>query len=581
LKKDKISRRRFLNKVGAGALAAPIAPMIVSGAPGRGSASSTSVFPAIASGSTRKRNVLFISTDDCCNRLGVYGHPIVKTPNLHRLARSGVRFDRAYDQYPLCSPSRSSLMTGLAPDTTRVWDNQTHFRHALPDVVTLPQTFLKNGYFTARVGKVYHYGNPSQIGTSGLDDPPSWNETMNPAGVEHTKEEAQIANLTPSRRFHFRRHLPGQGQGISASPGAGSQSPQRRGPGGARGRGRGGWPGLEDPVGAEVPGNDGWGATIALHESESNPEFHTDYLVADAVIGMLENRKKQPNDPWFLGAGFYKPHVPWAVPSEYFDMYPLDQIEATPFDESEMHIAPEWAYFTKPANWGMTVRQRREAIRAYYAAAGFLDANIGRILDALERLGLAQDTTVVFWADHGYQLGEHGQWMKQTLFEPAARVPLIIGGTGVSAAGRACPRTVEHLDIYPTLVELCGLQGAPSNLHGKSLAPLLANPNADWDRPAISQVFRSRTPYGVVRYQNGPSDGVMGYSLRTERYRYTLWKERSEGEELYDYQVDPRELRNLANDSSLADMKAKLRASLERICRERGMANAPGALRQS
>jgi iduronate 2-sulfatase len=309
--------------------------------------------------------------------------------------------------------------------------------------------------------------------------------------------------------------------------------------------------------------------------------LHTDHLVADAVIAMLENRKKQPNYPWFLGAGFYKPHVPWVVPSKYFDMYPLEQIEATPFDESEMNIGPQWAYFTRPANWGMTVRQRREAIRAYYAAATFLDANIGRMMDALERLGLAQDTTVVFWADHGYQLGEHGQWMKQTLFEPAARVPLVIGGSGVSAAGRACLRTVEHLDIYPTLTELCGLQGAPSNLHGKSLAPLLADPNADWGRPAISQVFRPPYLYRMMGDRNGPPDGVMGYSLRTERYRYTFWKEGSEGEELYDYEVDPRELRNLANESSMANLKATFRARLERICRERGMASAPGALKQS
>ena len=227
-----------------------------------------------------------------------------------------------------------------------------------------------------------------------------------------------------------------------------------------------------------------------------------------------------------------------------------------------MSIAPHWAYSTVPSNWGLTVPQRREAIRAYYASTSFLDAQVGRVLDAVERLGLAGDTTTAFWADHGWQLGEHGQWQKQTLFEPSARVPLLIGGAGVQAAGRACPRTVEHLDIYPTLVELCGLNGAPSGLQGRSLAPLLKNPNASWDRPAISQVSRANQ-----------TAHVMGYSLRTERYRYTIWTPGAEGEELYDYKNDPRELRNLANDSRSAVLKGKLRTSLEQVSRARGLAN--------
>jgi iduronate 2-sulfatase len=186
---------------------------------------------------------------------------------------------------------------------------------------------------------------------------------------------------------------------------------------------------------------------------------------------------------------------------------------------------------------------------------------VGRVLDAVERLGLAQNTTTVFWADHGWQLGEHGQWQKQTLFEPSARVPLLIGGAGVKAAGKGCGRTVEHLDIYPTLVEMCGLTGAPSGLHGKSLAPLLANPNSHWDRPAISQVTRTHQ-----------GKHAMGYSIRTERYRYTIWTQGGDGEELYDYKNDPREMRNLAADGQSAAVKKKLRGTLEEICRGRGMA---------
>ena len=200
--------------------------------------------------------------------------------------------------------------------------------------------------------------------------------------------------------------------------------------------------------------------------------------------------------------------MPWIAPAKYFDMYPLEKIQAPSFDESEMSIAPEWAYFTKPSNWGMSVLQRREAIRAYYASITFMDAQVGKLLDALDRLGLTQDTTIVFWGDNGYHLGEHGQWMKQAVFEPAARIPLLFGGAGVAARGRACARTVELLDIYPTLAGLCGLQGAPANLHGRSLAHLLAKADAAWDKPAITQVHRAKNTKG--------KDTVRGYSLRTE-----------------------------------------------------------------
>ncbi len=464
--------------------------------------------PIVGATAAPKRNVLFIMSDDLNNCLGCYGHPIVKTPNIDRLARASVHFDRSYCQLSLCSPSRSSLMTGLAPDTTRVWDLTTHFRTALPNVVTLPQLFQKNGYFTARAGKIYHYGVPKDIGTAGLDDPQSWNETVNPAGVDHTKEEPLVTNYTPKRVL---------------------------------------------------------GTAVCFHASQARDDQHTDFMVADAVIQMMEKHRK---DPWFLGAGFYRPHVPWIAPSKYFDLYPLESIQAPDFDQSEMKIAPEWAYFTKPANWGMSVLQRREAIRAYYASISFMDAQVGRLLDALDRLGLTENTSIVFCGDNGYHLGEHGQWMKQTVFEAASRIPLMIGGAGVRARGSACPRTVELLDVYPTLVDLCGLRQAPTNLQGTSIMSLLNDPNARWDHPAISQIYR----------QQG---NVMGYSLRTERSRYSFWREGSEGEELYDYVNDPRELHNLARDSASGPLKAQLRASLEEISRARGMATAPGALAQS
>jgi uncharacterized sulfatase len=446
-----------------------------------------------------KRNVLFIASDDLNTCLSCYGHPLVRTPNIDRIAKLGVRFDRAYTQFPLCSPSRSSLMTGLAPDTTGVYDLQKHFRSTLPDVRTLPQLFHDNGYFAARVGKIYHYGVPAQIGTAGLDDEPSWNLAINPNGVDHKQEEPLLTNYTP---------------------------------------------------------NHGLGSAICFYASPAKDEEHTDGITANEITRLLEQHR---NDPFFLAAGFYRPHVPWIAPAKYFDLFPLDRIQIKPFDESEMRIAPEPAYFTNPANWGMDEKQRKQALQAYYASIAFLDVQVGKVLDALERLKLLENTTIVFWSDHGYQLGEHGQWMKQTVFEASARVPLIIGGAGVEKRNASSPRTVELVDLYPTLAQICDLRGAPSNLHGRSLVPLTRKPDAAWDKPAVTQ----------VRRLNPQANALMGYSLRTERYRYTRWGDGSVGEELYDYKTDPRELHNVSSEGRLAPVKSGLQSALQKIIQQR------------
>ncbi|MDX2029464.1 MAG: sulfatase [Blastocatellia bacterium] len=440
----------------------------------------------------RHPNVLFISVDDLNNDLGCYGHPLVQSPNIDRLAARGVRFDRAYCQFPLCSPSRSSMMTGLRPDTTKVYDLQKHFREALPDVVTMAQLFRRNHYFAARVGKIFHYGNPGQIGTNGLDDEPSWDLRINPRGVDKD-EEKLLTNLTP---------------------------------------------------------NVGLGSAFAFHASPAPDEAHTDGIVAAETIKLLEQHRDKP---FFIAAGFYRPHTPYISPKKYFDLYPIEKISATTVTAEEMKNYPKPAVPRDPARFAVDEMGQRRSIQAYYAAISFLDANVGRVLDALDRLGLAGNTVVVFWSDHGYLLGQHGQWQKTTLFEGSARTPMILAGPGVAAKGGASGRTVEALDLYPTLADLCSLQGTPANLAGASLRPLLRNPRAKWSKPAMTQQIRA--------FQGRQ---IMGYSLRDERYRYTEWDEGRAGIELYDYQADPRELRNVAAAREYTSIVAQMKGRLAR-----------------
>ncbi len=432
-----------------------------------------------------KPNVLFIAVDDMNNDLGCYGSPIVKSPNIDKLAARGVKFERAYCQFPLCSPSRSSIMTGLRPDQTRVFNLQYHFRTGLPDVVTIPQLFSRAGYYAARVGKIYHYGNPGDIGTSGLDDPASWQEFYNPAGTDRTTLESDIINHTPSR---------GLGSAMSY-----------------------------------------------LADAKGRDEDHTDGKVATQAIALLEKHRAEP---FFLAVGFYKPHTPYVAPKKYFDLYPLEKIEVPKMPAGYEATVPSAALFsTRPwPNFGVTHEQARLTKQGYYAAISFVDAQIGRVVDALDRLGLRENTVIVFWSDHGYSLGTHGLWMKQSCFEDSARVPMIMAGPGIKA-GTPSPRLVEFVDVYPTLADLAGLT-PPANLAGVSLRPLLIKPDAPWDRPAFTQVERG---------------GYPGRSVRTPRWRYTEWDDGKQGVELYDEQNDPGEMKNLSADpkhaGTIADLK--------------------------
>jgi len=440
-----------------------------------------------------KMNVLLLVSDDLTNTaMGCY-RGLGQTPHLDKLANKGVRFDRAYCQYPLCNPSRASFLTGLRPDSTRVYDNGTHFRKNLPEVQTLPQTFLKAGYFVARVGKLYHYGVPGQIGTDGLDDKESWQKVINPRGRDKDDED-RIFTLNP------------MGQG-----------PAR------------------------------FGGTLSWLAADGTDAEQTDGKVAAEICKLLAENKDKP---FFLACGFFRPHTPFVAPKKYFALYPKDKIPLPSVPKGHREVHPASAFNSaKKEQEKLTDDLRREAIQAYLAATTFMDAQVGLVLDALEKHKLADRTILVFTSDHGYHLGEHGLWQKQSLFENSARVPLIVYDPRAKGNGRACGATVELTDLHATLAELAGLKAPKTD--GQSLAPLLADPAAKWDRPALTQVRRS-----------GPKQMYMGYSLRTPRFRYTEWDGGKRGVQLVDMDADPGETKNLANDPAYAETVKKLQALL-------------------
>jgi len=442
---------------------------------------------------TKKMNVLFIAVDDMNNDLGCYGNTIVKSPNIDRLSSQGVTFANAYCQFPLSSPSRSSLLTGMRPDKIKVFNLTYHFRQDMPEVVTLPQMFSQNGYYTARVGKLYHYGNPGDIGTNGLDDRSSWMERINPAGIDKTSLEDDVINYTPQR-------------------GLGS-------------------------------------AMVHYSDPSGSDHQHTDGIVASETIKLLA---KHRDEPFFIAAGFYRPHCPYIAPSAYFDMYDINKITIPEMPPEIKDKYPPQA-LASTANWpvfGLPSDQIIKSKLAYYASISFVDAQIGKLLRGLDSLGLSDNTIIVFWSDHGYHLGEHGLWFKQSCFEESAKAPMIINVPGLKKTkGEICRRTVELVDIYPTLAELTGLD-TPEGIEGESLYPLLRNPKAKWDHPAYTQVQRGKIP---------------GHSVRTEKWRYTEWNFGKEGSELYDELADPKELNNLAGKPGYEKVVQEMKALLKKV----------------
>lgn len=441
----------------------------------------------------QKQNVLFIAVDDLACALKCYGSPSIHSPNLDRLAEKGMLFNHAYNQIPLCNPARASLMTGLRPDKTDVFDLERHFRESLPDVVTLPQLFKENGWWTGRVGKIYHYNVPAGIGTNGLDDPSSWGMVVNPKGRD-TREEHLITNAEPHR-----------------------------------------------PI----------SAALSWLAAEGPDEEQTDGMITTEAIRLLNKHRL---DPFFLAVGFFRPHTPYVAPKKYFDNYPIDSIVLpwSPEGDREDIPAAAFAHNCPIPNYGLPDSTCRKALQAYYACISFVDEQVGRLMVALEELGLENNTIIVLWSDHGYHLGEHeGIWQKRTLFEESARAPFIIYDPAAKGNGTRCDRIVEFLDIYPTLAELCGLE-PPAGLDGRSLDPLLENPRSEWDGRAITQILRP-----------GGGEPFMGRSIRTARWRYTEWNEGNLGLELYDHRNDPNEFNNLAHDSIHKEVIIELRSRLE------------------
>jgi iduronate 2-sulfatase len=480
------SRREFLGTV-AGAAA-------VAALPG--------ALRAQTAKSGRKPNVLFLMADDMRVELGCYASRFgAKTPNLDALAKSGVRFDRNYCQFPLCNPSRASLLTGRRPSTTRVLGNRTNFRELHPDWTTLPQSFKNNGYVTVRAGKIYH---------GGYDDPKSWGATSDKGGPTDDGSGPAVGHTMKIERVQI------------AQPN-----------------------GVLPPLPAD---NARAAYSDRIVVLDGNGEGHGDYHTADRTI---ENLRKHKDEPFFIACGFVKPHSPPTAPQKFFDLYDPKKIKLPP-DFAAWPMVPEGfpsaAIRKRNADLfigrGASEAEAKEVICAYLASISWADWNLGRVIGELDRLGLRDNTIIVFAVDHGYQLGEKGKWSKAgSLFEMGTRVPLIISAPGMKGNGQSCSRIVESLDIYPTLVELAGLPAQKEN-EGVSLLPLLNDPAAKWEKPAYS-----------IWSEDGRT--VHGVGVRTEKWRYAEYgKDGANGAMLLD-PSDADELKNLVTDKkNKADVAA-------------------------
>ncbi len=461
--------------------------------------------PLSLSAADKKLNVLFIVSDDLNCSLGCYGDKLTQSPNVDRLAARGVRFDRAYCNYPVCNASRVSFLSGRRPDTTKVYGNGTNPRVALgADFKFMPEYFHDHGYFTASIGKISHPTFAGSVKWDVQSDAQRGQEEGDeerPTAKAKGKADAK-AKLDDAAKAKRRAMKAAQAEAASAT-------------------------------GGDVPF--GWQATA--NEDATEP----DGITARRVVELLEQHK---DGPFFIAAGFHKPHVPHTAPKKYFELYPADKMPLPKEPEGHAKYIPKIA---NPAKYYPDLKpdQERAIVQHYHAATTFMDAQVGLLLDTLDRLKLWDNTVVVFLGDHGWHLGEHdGYWAKVSLMEESARAPLIIYAPG-KKSNAASARVAEFVDVYPTITELCGLP-LPAGVEGTSLAKLLDEPNRPWKKAAFTVVTRP---------------GGLGRAVRTETHTFILWPDGSE--QLYDHARDPREYENLALDTRVKETANELRQLLK------------------
>lgn len=483
-----------------------------------------------------RMNVLFVCVDDLRPELGCYGNREIQTPHFDRFAMRATTFTRAYCQSAVCAPSRASVMTGLRPDSTRVWDLRGKFRENLPNVVTLPQHFHAYGYHTVSMGKIFHNHMPDRVSFDEPDLRPAKYAT--PEMIDRDAESFYHDEWLNEELAAVRQKR------LEKNPSAYA----------------GGW-----AYGRSTESYDG-----------PNEEFY-DGAQTQLAIETLARLREQPK-PFFLALGYYRPHLPFVAPKKYWDWYDRDALSmaSNPFLPKdspvmamnscyELNGCYDLEHVRHPAVSSLTEKEARLLKHGYYASVSFVDACFGELMQALTDLGLERNTIVIVWGDHGWKLGEHGSWCKQTNYDIDTRFPLIIRIPGKESSAAACDALVELVDVYASMCEAAGIP-IPSNQEGTSFIPLVDNPRQKWKSAAFSQFHR----YPRVTPDNGD---YMGLSMVTSRYHYVEWRKWDDAEktvgdlaavELYDQQTDPEENTNIANTVEGKQLAAQLATQLHR-----------------